>query len=191
MPTPTPANDDELRPLLKATARGSRAALDEVFRREHRRLFGYLRRLSGCATEADDLVQMTFVDLWHYRRHLARCDRPRSYLYSVATRAWQRHRRQGNRRRELFDTFLEQRSTPDPISPMAAVESAELQDRLWSVLATLPAEQRVALVLHRFEGFSTRQIGVMFDVSHKTIESRLRLALERVLAAFAREELDR
>lgn len=188
---PTPAHDDDLLVLARATARGSRSALDEVFRREHRRLFGYLRRLCGCATEADDLVQTTFVDLWHYRRHLARCDRPRSYLYSVATRAWQRHRRRGDRRRELFDDFAGKKSAPEPVSPADALETAELHDRLWSVLATLPPEQRVALVLHRFEGFSTRQIAVMFDVSHKTIESRLRLALEKVLSAFAREEIDR
>ena len=47
-------------------------------------------------------------------------------------------------------------------------------------LLALPEEQREAVVLHLFDGWSFREIGAMTDVSTSTAASRYRLGIERL-----------
>lgn len=65
----------------------------------------------------------------------------------------------------------------------------ERYDSLYEALAVLPAEFRVALVLHYLEGFSVQEIGEMLEVSPGTVKSRLHRGREKLRVLLSEEEL--
>jgi RNA polymerase sigma-70 factor (ECF subfamily) len=62
----------------------------------------------------------------------------------------------------------------------------ELRDRLDRAIAQLPPQQRVVLLLRRFDGMSTAEVAERLGLSVKTVENHLGRALQR-LAAVVRE----
>ena len=66
-------------------------------------------------------------------------------------------------------------------NPTAGLEVKELKQRIWAAVNTLPLAQREVFLLHRFGGLSCPRVAEVTGVNLKTVESRLRLALTRLV----------
>ncbi len=140
------------------------------------RLRRYARALSGDPALADDLVQDTLVRALT-RRHLwmsTRGIRPWLFtiMHNVYVNAVVRRAR-----------VAERSAGPEELGQVPSAERAEsdLQLReLDRALATLPAEQREALLLASLEGLSYREIAKVAAVPIGTVMSRVSRARERL-----------
>ena len=144
-------------------------ALERLYRAEYAGMVRLAFTLVGSNAEAEDLVQDSFVEV---SRRLAEIRKPGAYLRSaVVSRC-----RSALRRRRVMEMH-----PPEPPAGLAS-EAGEL----WDVLAKLPEDQRIAVVLRYYEGYRASEIATIVDMPAATVRSHLR----RGLAAL-RKALDR
>ncbi|WP_374546202.1 RNA polymerase sigma factor [Streptomyces sp. DH7] len=124
----------------------------------------FLLRVTGSATEADDLGQDTFLRaytaLQGYAPQRRRELRPRAWLMTIAANVWRNHVRSSVRRpvsatpvEDVCQTWPDQ--SPGPDERAGTVFD---RNRLVSALAELPENPRVAVVLRHIVGLSYQEI---------------------------------
>jgi RNA polymerase sigma-70 factor (ECF subfamily) len=161
---------------------GSQDALAELYDRYAPLAYGVALRILGDPARAEDVVQEAFMRVWN---HAASFDSQRGslrtwLLTAVRNRSidYLRGRAAHERRElELQPELAEagQRSDPWRQVSLSLERSAVLE-----ALSSIPAEQRQAVELAFFEGYSHREIADMTRVPLSTVKGRMRLALEKL-----------
>ncbi len=141
--------------------------------------YGLALRLLGRASEAEDVVQESFVALWRQAERLDPAQSVRGYLLRIVhNKAVDRLRRQGRRREVVLEGAAQVQSNLG--EPEVEAERRSDRDLVRDALATLPAEQRQAVELAYFGGLSINDVATETRAPVGTVKSRLRLALERM-----------
>ena len=150
------------------------ARLQALFESERHGLFRSLLRLTGNASDADDLLQETFLAVWRKRKE-PETGRHAGYLRRTAYHLFVNHHKARKRREGLH------RAGARPEAGESAdreVERADSQDflhqQIREAVDRLPEAVRHAFVLHRFEGWTAREIAEATGVPLKTTETRIR-----------------
>lgn len=151
--------------LMERFLGGDGSAFDALFARHAARLHAYLRRMVG-PTTADDLTQTTFLSVVRSRDRFQRGARFRPWLYAIASNAARDHLR-----RARFE-----QPSDDGEPPEQAVETPlpdpPLKKAVHAALTQLPVQQREAILLHRFEGFSFSEIAETLGLSESAVKVR-------------------
>jgi RNA polymerase sigma-70 factor (ECF subfamily) len=181
---------------------GNRAAFEELVRRYERELFGYLRHYLGSAEAAEDVFQLTCLQV-----HL-KCDQyepgrqVRPWLYTVATHQAIDYRRR-NRRHRMAS--LDRRSghdgeeggalshwldSPEP-GPAEQTETHESYERLRLAIEELPEQTKQMVLLVYFQGLKYREAAAVMKVPVGTVKSRMHVVLGRLEEILTRTHLPR
>lgn len=168
--------------LISRCLTGDQAAYAALYRIYAEDLYRLVYGLLTHREDAEEVVQDTFV---YAIKNLRRYDRERAsfrtWLFVIATS----RARNKRRRRRLPTVSLPQLlladlepAVPDSSDrpPEGRVEDAGLQKTLHQALAQLSPKLREAAVLRYFDGLTYREMGQILGISHKTAESRVRLA---------------
>ena len=177
--------------LLRAHLAGDAQAFARLYDRYDRPCFQFIRRTLGPAhaDAAEDLHQETWLAI---ARSAAAFDPAkasfRAWLFSVArNKAWDHFRRQ---KVAVLTTPADDAAllARDPgQTPLEAVESRELAERIVSAVEALPLEQRGALIMFAHAGLSLEEIAHATGVAVETAKSRLRYARAKLRQALAGE----
>lgn len=156
--------------LAEMTAREARFDIDALFRAHYRRVARMIARVVRDPARAEELAVEVFLKLW--RKTSAQGDHVEL-------------RRQSRRSRyERLLSFV--RSTPSPSTPEQLHVAAEQQERVRSVLNTLPRRQAEFLVL-RSHGFSYDEIALTLNLNPASIGT----LLSRAQQSFREEFIER
>lgn len=148
---------------------GEAAAFDALFQRYSRPVHGYLTRLTGSASTADDLAQLTFLSLVRSRGRFQPGARVKPWLYAIATNAARDHQRRNKRPEELTEEGeLPATVAADSTGP----RDTGLERTVQRALELLPEGQRVPIVLHRFEGMSFAEIAESMGLTESAVKVR-------------------
>ncbi|WP_222871907.1 RNA polymerase sigma factor [Nonomuraea sp. PA05] len=154
----------------------------ELFDRHAAALRRYVARRLGDSL-ADDVVSDTFLTAFRRRRHYdAAHPDARPWLYGIAARLIQRHRRVEVRLyRALARTGVDEIAEPyaDRVDDRVAAEQAGLA----AALAALPAADREVLLLVAWAGMSYDDVARALDIPIGTVRSRLHRARARTRRA--------
>jgi RNA polymerase sigma factor (sigma-70 family) len=164
--------------LLEAIAAGDDGALGALYDRFGRVAYGVALRILRDRALAEDAVQEAFLAVWRsadsYRRERAK---PSTWILTlVHRRAVDLVRREGRRRGEPLDEAPEATDASVP-------EEAELRSRRAAVQAALrqlPADQRQALELAYYGGYTQSELAERLGVPLGTIKSRMFAGLTRL-----------
>ena len=138
--------------------------------------------------EAEDVTQDVFVRLWRRpETFISERGRFLSWLMSVArNRAVDELRSRGRRhRREVLNgegvdddpSALVPAETDDPL---LTAQLHEAQKLVRAALVGLPAEQRLALELAYFGGFTQQEISAVLHEPLGTVKTRIRLGMQKL-----------
>jgi RNA polymerase sigma factor (sigma-70 family) len=170
--------------LVTGLALGDAEAATAFVRRFQARVYGLALTMVGDRAVAEEIAQETFLRAWrHAGAYDPRRGRVATWLLSIARNVSIDHLRM--RRTEPIDPE-ELRSRESAM--WARVDSGEASDELVDVreaLATLPPEQRRALLLAALFGFTAREVGAIEDTPLGTAKTRIRSALIKL-----REQLE-
>lgn len=160
-----PGDDAHERALLRRVVARERDALTELYRIYHARLFKFTFRLTRSYSEADELVNDILLAVWQDAANFRGESRVSTWLFGIAYR--KSIRRLGRKSLKLVSgTRLEEVSTDE----MAA---AEREDWIRRGLDTLPAAQRLTVMLVFYLGLSYPEVAEATDCPVNTVKSRM------------------
>lgn len=139
----------------------------------------YALRLSGNATDADDLVQTTFLNAWKSWHTFRPGSDPRRWLFAICRNAFLRSHQLAARVVTLEDPELESLAAATPVTGDAGaaalrrLDLLDLPDAITEAMATLNPQFREAVLLVDVEGRDYGEAAVEAGVPVGTIRSRL------------------
>ena len=183
--------DNSDKSLILAHLDGERAAFAELVRRHGDGLLGYLCRTTGNRQNAEDLFQETFRRV-HEKASTFNGSNFRSWLYAIATNIvindWRRRKRHPevsldamwqdwDGRGSGLDTIA---ATDEGIEPSRAAQREELKTQVRSAVASLPAKQRLTLIMAYYQQMSYSEIATALGCSTGAVKTHMFRALKRL-----------
>ncbi len=156
------------------------AMFESLYRQHHHELEGFLSRQLDSRDQAADLCHEVYLRLLNTAPDRA-LDNPRAYLFRIARNLLIDHRR-----RQTPDLIAIEVLEPVLICPHACPESDACQQQcvhqLTRTLGNLPDRLRRALIWHRLEGMTQREIGERLGVSERMAGRYIAQAVTRCQA---------
>jgi RNA polymerase sigma-70 factor (ECF subfamily) len=176
-PSSTPASSrvSDGRLIQQAATRDS-AALEELYARYARTVFGMALRRLGDRGRAEDALQETFVAIWR----AAKSYRPERgpgapWIYAVARNAIV------DRSRAKSELPVEPPDEPSvELGPDLRAEESWTRWRVHRALEELPEREREVLELAYWRGFSQSEVAHSLGIPLGTVKTRTRSALQRL-----------
>jgi len=169
--------------LIQRAQQGDHAAFEEVIRAAYDRLYAIAYRILRERLSAEDAVQDAIVRCWRDLRALRDPERFDGWLHRLLVNACRDQARWSRRRpMEVYGHLVDPPAAGDDFARFAA------RDELERAFLKLPADQRIALVLTHYVGYSAAELAAILDVPAGTVHSRLHYGARAMRAALARPE---
>jgi len=177
------ANDRE---VIEACQRGDWDAFRLLFEAHKDRVYSIALRYCGNEAAAMDIAQETFLKLLSSIAEFRGGASFESWLYRIVVNRCLDHQRRGRRLMPFLEGLLDMVKAPAD-SILQELLRAERDQNVQKIVATLPPEQRIVVVLRYTEGLPYDRIAEILGCSPGTVASRLNRAhkaLERKLSDF-------
>ena len=168
------------RELLEACRRGETGAYRALFEKYKDKVYSVALRYTGDASAAQDIAQDTFLKLFSAIEGFRGDSGFESWLYRLVVNRCFDQKRRTRRLMPLMDEFFAALHAPDE-SILDEVLRSEMSAHVASVVASLPPDQRMVIVLRYTQNLSYDEIAEILGCSSGTIGSRLNRA-HRVIA---------
>lgn len=163
---------------LVTKIRGGDADAYEVLIRRHRdRIYRIALRMLGNPHDAEDIAQDVIIQLWTAVAGFTGAATFTTWLYRLVVNRCLNHKRRARR-----TTPLTEADHPPAVGVDEAVIARQRAQATMALIAALPAEQRVTLVLCHVEGLSYREVATILEVSEAVVRGRLSRARRSLLA---------
>ena len=175
--------DTNDRDLLARHVAGEPDAFGELVRRHRDRLWAVALRTLGDREEAADAVQDALVSAFRAAHTFRGQSAVTTWLHRITVNAClDRARKSASRKTAPVDDAdrLDQLLEPHESAEVPA-ERQDLHRELLAALATLPAEQRAALVLVDMQAYPVAEAARILDVPTGTVKSRCARGRARLL----------
>lgn len=166
-------SDIDLTALL---SKGNDAAFSEIYNRYWKRLFTIAFNKLNNLSEAEELVQDIFLDIWSRRETLKITSSLAAYLaVAVKYKVLDCYSKRATKLR--YQNYLSHLSDPLDSSTENWLNHEELKENIRKSVASLPEKCRLVFELSRNNGLSHKQIATKLEIAEKTVESHLSRAL--------------
>ena len=156
--------------LLDRWRGGNAEAGEALFQRHFDSIYSFFE--TKCESEADELVQATFLACLRARDQFRKDSSFRTYLFTIARHELYRVLR--NRQRDGARLDFELSSIAELVStPGTKIARSQEHRRLIEALQRLPLEQQTLLELHYWEDMGIGELAEVFEVQATTIRTRL------------------
>ncbi len=150
-------------------------AFERIFHKYYPMLRNFITGLLKNQTEAEDIAQNCFMKLWFNRYSLNPGQSLKNWLFVLA-------------RNEALNVLRSRRSKGislepqhDSLSPLRTVDDwlsySETNARLKTKIDALPSRRRAIFMMSRFVHMSNTEIAVKLNLSVRTVEKHIELAL--------------
>jgi RNA polymerase sigma-70 factor (ECF subfamily) len=172
---------DPDRTLVTQAAAGCRDAFDELVRRYRQRVYNLVRTLTAGDSDAEDLVQDTFVRAYRAIARFRGDSAFRSWLYRIAINVVHTHLDRRRQRHGALVVPVHDADAVDDLPAAGDVEQTLLRRQVIDrALASLPEDLRVLVVLRDIHGLKYDEIAKVVKTPRGTVESRLFRARQRL-----------
>ena len=153
---------------------------DEVFHEYHKKLYYYVFSKTKSAYYAEEVVQLTFIKLWHCR-HTLNDDIPlSSQIFRIAKTTLIDHLRKVDVSERLMGVLKLIHPSSDTNLGHEQVLQKDLQRKIEVIVSEMPPMRRKVFELSRFNGYTYKEISSQLFISVKTVENHINHALKYV-----------
>ena len=152
--------------------------IEELFNEHYEFLCNVANRLLNDRDAARDIVQDVFLQLWRKRNELNIDHSMKGYLYRAAINGSLQYLEKSKRTLHI----VEDPSPPNLIhrDVEETIQYKELKKDYEKALDLLPTKCRAIFVLSRYEEMKYKEIAAHLEVSVKTVETQMSIALKRL-----------
>ena len=178
--------------VMAEIAKGNLSAFREIVERYQKPLLNYIYRYTGDMASSEDIAQEVFLRVFKNAKDCRPLSFFKTWLFKIATNLCLNELRDNRIHRNTIDIFELNEAGFVALaakcpSPERELESRELSFTLKMAFKSLPEKQRVALLLHKYSGFSYVEISHMMGCSMSAVESlihRARQSLRKQLSPY-------
>jgi RNA polymerase sigma-70 factor (ECF subfamily) len=160
-------------------------SMDLFFKRYYEKLcrFGLTYETNLCLIE--EKVADIFIELWKNRKSLDKVSNPKSYIYVIAKNRLLKADKFENRHQQLNENHLgTTMNYPSREEEIIAIETKNINTMLISaILKHVPIKSRQVFELSRIDGLKYKEIAELLNISSKTVESHIVLAMRQIREA--------
>ena len=171
--------DPDVQQML-AVQKGDRDAFDELMRKYYPRILNFAYRMLGNRQLAEDLTQEVFLKIYKGAARYRPRSKFQTWLYTIAKNTCLNELRRHHRPELSLDEPLDantgelKKELPDPdADPAAELFQKEKAYQVRAAIHELPDNQKMAVILKRYENFSYSEIADTLNLTHKAVKSLL------------------
>ena len=181
--------------LMARVAKGDDEAFEILVTRHQTPVLNLIYRFLGDRAQAKDLAQEVFLRVWQTAKSYEPKAKFTTWIYRIATNLCLNELKAARRRR-WFPFYRSEESNDNAIEDAYSDDSPTAEDLLLAkeqtrqiseTLQSLPANQRMALVLKRYDDLPYEEIARIMDCSVSAVESllvRAKKTLQKKLKKF-------
>ncbi|MGE4519698.1 MAG: RNA polymerase sigma factor [Desulfobacteraceae bacterium] len=187
---------DEDSDLILEIKNGRTDLYETLLSRYETRIYNFGLRMCKDVSDAEDLVQETFINIFRYLENFRMESKFKNWAYKIAASVCMKIKKRNNvPEKELsMDDILPADREKEVSSkipswvnqPAEALMNKEMYLEIKKEIDNLPPNYRIILVLRDMEGFSTKEVSDILDLSESNVKVRLHRA-----RSFVREGLKR
>jgi RNA polymerase sigma-70 factor, ECF subfamily len=168
--------------IMLALSAGNMAAFDVLVQKYRKPIIHFMFRMVHNEAVAEELAQEVFLRVYRSRATYRAEARFSTWLYRIATNLGVNHARDTRHERTAPTVYLdepdtESGTTPDVADQTPSAESNLLRgERMAAIrehVMALPERQRMAVLMHKYEGMDYKQIGEVLKLSESATKSLL------------------
>lgn len=184
--------------LMLEVRDGDDEAFATLVRRYQSRVVGLAYRYIGDRESAEDLAQEAFLRVYKARERYEPRAKFSTWLYRIVVNLCLNEIRWRKGRPAMALAVATETSsnlnvdvTDNEPEPIQTMQDAELAETIREIIGTLPENQRIAILLNKYEGLSYIEVAESMELSVMAVKSlltRARVKIKEKLAPFLREE---
>lgn len=181
--------------IIKKILRKDKTAFEDLIRKYQDLVYSTCYRLLKNQHDAEDISQEAFMEIFRSLIHLKNVEDMSGWIYRIAYTKCISFMRKKNPAKaaavlDPADTVKKIETHPgheNKESPDTTLEQKEASIVLFEKIDQLPEKQKRAILLHKFEGYSHKEICEQMGLSQASVESliyRAKVSLRKSLIAY-------
>ncbi len=162
--------------LVQLLQKGNVVAFDSLFEVYSPKLFGFAMKYFRNESDAEELVQDVFVQVWEHRQSLKSEFSFKSYLFTIALNQIRKH----FNKKAVSLRYLESLQTEAAITTNESLNNDDYETILQQInliVGQLPPRRREIFMKSKLEGKSSKEIAAELNISPGTVDNQVSEAL--------------
>jgi len=153
--------------------------IEKLFKENYKSLCNVVFRIINDWDASEDVVQEMFLKLWRKKEEIKIESSLKGYLFKAASNSainYLQSQKKEKLKEELSDKIKNSQIAEETIN----LDGKELQKKIEEALNKLPPKCKVIFLLSRQEGMKYQEIADELDISIKTVENQMGIALKKM-----------
>ncbi len=174
-------SDEQFTAWARGLRHSDRTVFADLFETTYDGLFGFARYIVREPAAAHDVLQDVYMKLWKIREEVDPARSLKALMYQMVRNYALNHERQRKTRSaQSIDDSL--REPAAPVTIERDMEARALGEQIERWVSELPERRREAFVLSRYEGLSHDEIARIMELTPRTVNNHVVLALQDLRA---------
>jgi RNA polymerase sigma-70 factor (family 1) len=165
---------------LSAAGLNDEHAFERFYGQYFIRLFRFCYALVHEKGAAEEIANDVFLSLWKRRDRLSTIEKPEVYLYVSAKNHCLNHLRRHRRTATIDLDNLREDALQFQADPESLLIRAETMNRVLAAIDCLPPKCKLIFQLVKQEGLKYKEVARVLDISVKTVEAQLAIAVKKI-----------
>lgn len=174
----TDLNDSELVSLFRKS-NSKHYAFNLIVRKYQERVYWHIRRILGSHSDADDVVQNTFIKVWEGLENFREESKLFTWLYRIATNEALSFLKQKNRFK-LVSVFGSGKELSESLISDVYFDGDEIRLKLQKAIMSLPSKQRVVFNMKYFDEMKYEDISDILGTSVGALKASYHHAVRKI-----------
>lgn len=158
--------------LVTRIREDDKKAFKSLYDRYCKRLFLFALKYLNNGTEAEEMVQSLFINIWENRKSLDPDIPVKNYIYKAAVNRIFNYLK----KKAVHARYIESEIRKGDNHSNQTYEQiffSDLERSINSIVETLPSQQQKIFQLSRYEGLTHKEIAVKLNLSVRTVENQI------------------
>ncbi|MBL7924567.1 MAG: sigma-70 family RNA polymerase sigma factor [Bacteroidia bacterium] len=172
-------NDSELLALFRETEANSHYAFNLIIKKYQQRIYAHVRRMVIDHDDANDLVQNTFIKVWHNLKNFREDSQLFTWMYRIATNECLAHLKQ-KRKRFFLPIGDVEHELKSKLSHEPSFNANKLELKLQQAILSLPEKQRLVFNLRYYDNMKYEDMSKILQTSVGALKASYHHAVSKV-----------
>ena len=165
--------------IVRGINNGDKIAFEWLFFEYYSQLCISAYQIVKSEEAAKDVVQNIFLKLWQSHKKLKIKTSLKAYLYrAVKNQAINHNKKEQNQERLARNYSAETGTNFEEPAIQTATSKLKVTSQIWEIVNKMPERRKHVFKYHRRHGLSYKEISQVMDISRKTVENHMGLALK-------------